>query len=202
MTSLFLMAGGSVAEAATITVPWLGGEVSIAHPDSVVIDQPFDITFSADASTLPAFTALAFHTFLDVSDTVDLTDSTWEYVFSSDDPNWNLSYTGDLGDATTPYTHDVDGYSIRLFDPVNGEWTWIWGDYNDKVEWALHDIVLLDDTSFTLTLDERFAVPTTFDFEVTGAAAAVPALSWPARAGTAFLLICAAASRTMATRRR
>jgi hypothetical protein len=196
-----LLLASQVAGAATITTDWLGAEVSITHPDSVVVGQAFDITFSVDSSTLAPFGVLAFKTYLDASDTIDIADSTWEYIFSSDDPDWNLSFTGDLGDSVTPYTHDASGYSFRLYDPVHTEWTWIWGDYNDAVSWTLHDIVLLDDTSFSLTLDERFNVPTTFDFEVAAAPVAVPATPPQALVGAALLVLAAAARVTAAVRR-
>jgi hypothetical protein len=107
--------GTQVAGAAIITSTWLGGEATITHPDSVAIGETFDIVLSVDSSMLPPSRALSFKTFLDASDTIDVAGSTWEYIFSSDDPNWNLTYSGDLGDSDTPVTHDVDGYSMRLF---------------------------------------------------------------------------------------
>jgi len=193
IASLVLLLGSSATRAATITTDWLGAEVMITHPDSVVLGAAFDITFSVDASTLPASGTLAFKTFLDASDTIDVSNSTWEYIFSSDDPAWNLSFSGNLGDSITPFTHDASGYSVRLYDPVNGERTWIWADYDDRVTWTLHDIVLLDDTSLALTLDAYLTGPTTFDFAVTGAPVAVPALPAPALVAAAFFLVAAAA---------
>jgi len=192
IASLFLLLGSSTTRAATITTDWLGAEVMITHPDSVVLGAAFDITFSVDASTLPASGTLAFRTFLDASDTIDVSSSTWEYIFSSDDPAWNRSFSGNLGDSITPFTHDASEYSLRLYDPVNGERTWIWADYNDRVTWTLYDIVLLDDTSFALTLDAYLTGPTTFDFAVTGAPIAVPAVPAPALAATALALLAAA----------
>lgn len=183
-----MLFGSHAAGAATITTVWLGAEVSITHPDSVVYGETFDISFSVDSSTLPPAGTLAFKTFLDTSDTIDVADSTWEYIFSSDDPDWNLSSSGDLDDSVTPTTHDADGYSIRLFDPVNGERTWIWADYNDRVEWTLRDLVLLDDTTFALTLDEFLNGPTTFVFDVTGVPASAPV---PAVPNAGMLVLCA-----------
>jgi len=143
-----------------------------------------------------------FHATADAGlDEIHVADSTWEYIFSSDDPDWDLFFSGELGDAVTPTAHDADGYSIRLFNPVNGERTWIWADYNDRVEWTLRGLVLLDDTTFALTLDEYLNGPTTFFFDVTGVAASVPALSSPALVGTALGILAAAVIPMTAWRR-
>jgi hypothetical protein len=121
MASLAMLLGSHAAGAATTTTVWLGAEVSITYPDSVVAGETFDISFAVDSSTLPASGVLAFETYLDTTDTVDIAGSTWDYTFSSDDPLWNLFYSGNLGDSTTPTTHDASGYATRLFDPVNGD---------------------------------------------------------------------------------
>jgi hypothetical protein len=71
-----------------------------------------------------------------------------------------------LGDATTPTTHDATGYSIRLYDPINGDYTWLWSDFNDNVAWALHDVVLLEDSDVTLTLEYFMMLPDSFAAQV------------------------------------
>jgi hypothetical protein len=58
MASLAMLCGAHSAGAATITTAWLGDEVSITHPDSVVYGESFDISFSVDGSTLPPSGAL------------------------------------------------------------------------------------------------------------------------------------------------
>ena len=63
-----------------------------------------------------------------------------------------------LGDATTPTTQDAAGRSTRLYDPINGNDTWLFSDYNDPAVWTLQDDVLLTDTTFTLTLQQFFDV--------------------------------------------
>jgi hypothetical protein len=85
-----------------------------------------------------------------------------------------------------------------LFDPVNGERTWIWGDYNDQVTWTLGGLVLLDDTTFSLTLDEYFNVPTTFVFDVMGVPPPVPAVP---KAGMLVLCVLLAGSALWAVGR-
>jgi hypothetical protein len=200
--SLLILFGSHAARAVTTTHTWLGGEVSITTPVTVFYGRPFNISFSVDSSTLAPGSVLAFKTFLDASDTIEVATTSWEYTFISDAPAWNFTLWGVLGDANTPITYDVDGYSIRLFDPVIGERTWIWTDYNDQVVWTLHNFVLLDDTSFALTLDEYFAGPTTFEFDVTGSPEFVPALPAAALMGTALCILAAAAHPTARRRLR
>jgi len=150
----------------TITFDWIGSEVSIITPGDAAYGLPFDISFSIDMSTLPPGDTFAFKTYLDTTDTVDASSATWEYTFISDEPAWNFTLTGALGDVTTPTTHDPSGYSMRLYDPINGEYTWLWSDYNDKVVWTLHDLVLLADTDVTLTLEYFMMLPDSFAAQV------------------------------------
>lgn len=150
----------------TVTFDWIGSEVSITTPGDAAYGQPFDISFSIDMSPLPPGDTFAFKTFLAATDTIDTTGASWEYTFISDEPAWNFSVTGSLGDATTPTTHDASGYSTRLYDPVNGEYTWLWSDYNDRVVWTLHDLVLLADSEFTLSLEYFLMLPDSFAAEV------------------------------------
>ncbi len=164
---LGLFFGLSAAKAATLETTWLGADVLIQYPDSVINGDPFDVSFSVDVSPLPETgDSLAYMTFLDITDTVDVSGSTWEYTFISDNPPWNFTLFGALGDAVMPYTQDPSGVAIRLFDPINVTRTWLWTDYNDKVVWTLHDLVLLGDTSFDLTLHEFIDGPTSFGFDV------------------------------------
>jgi len=176
---------------ATVTFDWIGSEVSIITPGDAAYGQPFDISFSIDMSPLPPGDTFAFKTYLDTNDTIDVSGATWEYTFISDEAPWNLSYFGVLGDVTTPTTHDVTGYSIRLYDPVNGNYTWLWSDFNDKVVWTLHDVVLLSDADFTLTLEYFLLLPDSF-------AAQVQPVPEPS---TAYLL-CAGLCCLAAVRRR
>jgi len=166
--SLVMLSGPQLARgaAATVTFDWIGSEVSIITPGDAAYGQPFDISFSIDMSPLPPGDTFAFKTFLDTTDTVDMTGATWEYTFISDEPAWNFTLSGVLGDATTPTTHDVTGYSMRLYDPINGEYTWLWSEFNDKVVWTLHDVVLLADADFTLTLEYFMLLPDAFAAQV------------------------------------
>jgi hypothetical protein len=143
-------------------------------------------------STLPSGDTFAFKTWLDANDTIDTTGATWTYTFTSNEAPWNFAQSGVLGDVTAPTTHDVTGYSIRLYDPINGEYTWLWSECNDRIVWTLHDLVLLADADFTLTLKYFMMSPVTFDFEV------LPGVSAPEPSTGALLLMglgCLAAAR-------
>jgi hypothetical protein len=199
VASLAMLSGPQAARGAgaTVTFDWIGSEVSIITPGDAAYNQPFDISFSIDMSTLPPGDTFAFKTFLDTNDTIDATGATWTYTFISDEAPWNLSYSGVLGDVTTPTTHDVTGYSIRLFDPVNGNYTWLWSDYNDKIVWTIHDLVLLSDADFTLTLEYFMMLPDSFSAQVLPASIPEPS--------TASLLCgglgCLAAARRKSRKR-
>ena len=193
--SLAMLMGSHAAGAATITYVWLGAEVSITTPDDAAYGQPFDISLSIDTAVMPPGSTLAFTTFLDASDTIDITNAVWDYAFISDEPVWNFTTSGVLGDATTPTTQDAGGYSTRLFDPVNGNYTWLWSDYNDRVVWTLQDLVLLGDTSFTLTLEYFLSTPDSFVFEVLPSASA-PEPSSAALLGLGLCFLAAARRRS------
>jgi hypothetical protein len=194
-----MLLGSHAAGATTISYVWLGADVSITVPGSVTNGETFDISFSVDVSPLAPGNVLAFQTFLEASDTIDVAGSTWEYTFISDSPIWNLSFSGVLGDAITPMTRDANGYSIRLFDPVNGNYTWLWSDWNDRVVWTLHDLVWLDHTSFDLTLANFLMLPDTFSFDAP--TASLPEPSTAALLGMGLCFLAAAANRAAARRR-
>jgi len=198
-TAILLLSGPPFARAAesTVTFDWMGAEVSIMTPDDAAYGLPFAISFSIDMSSLPPGDTFAFKTFLDTTDTIDTSGATWAYTFISDEPAWNFTLSGALGDATTPTTHDPSGYSIRLFDPINGEYTWLWSEFNDQVVWTLYDLVLLADTDFTLTLENFMMLPDAFAFDV------VPGpVPEPSTASLLCLgLCCLAAARRNALRR-
>jgi len=166
---VFVALGVPVTRAATFATTWLGADLLIQYPDSVIYGNPFDISFSVDVSSLPEVpNAYAFTTYLRITDTVDVSGSTWEYTFISDSAVWNFTWYGTLGDYATPYTHDASGYSINSIEPTTSRPnTWLYWDTNDQVVWTLHDLVLLDDTSFNLTLDEYLnPPPASFGFDV------------------------------------
>jgi len=154
------------AAGGTVTFDWIGSEVSIITPGDAAYGLPFDISFSIDMSTLPPGDTFAFKTYLDMTDTIDASSATWEYTFISDEPAWNFTLSGALGDVTTPLAHDASGYSMRLYDPINGDYTWLWSEYNDKVIWTLHDLVLLANTDVTLTLEYFMMLPDSFAAQV------------------------------------
>jgi hypothetical protein len=85
--------------------------------------------------------------------------------------------------------NDASGYSVRLFDPIHGEYTWLFSAYSDKVEWVLRDIVLFEDTTFDLGLELFMSAPETFTFDVT--LATVPAASPGALAALALCFLAA-----------
>lgn len=153
----------------TVTFDWMGSEVAIVASDNRAYGQPFDISFSIDMSTLPPGDTFAFKTYLYASDDIDISGVTWTYTFITDDPApvFGLSFTGVLDDVTTPTTYDGSGYSIRLYDPNYGEYTWLFSDYNDNAIWTLHDVVLLADADFDLTLEYFLMPPVTFGAQVT-----------------------------------
>ena len=95
----------------TVTFDWMGAEVAIITPGDAAGGQPFDISFSIDMSTLPPGDTFAFKTYLDASDTIDISGATWEYTFISDEAPWNFSISGVLGDITTD-----DARRHRLFN--------------------------------------------------------------------------------------
>jgi hypothetical protein len=169
MASVLMLSGPQLARGAesTVTFDWMGAEVAIVSSADRAYGQPFDISFSVDISPRPPGDTFAFETFLYASDAVDLSGTTWTYTFISDVPVQNLLYTGVLGDVTTPTTFDGSGYSIRLYDPEYGDYTWLFSDYNHKVVWTLHDVVLLADADFDLTLQYFLMLPETFSAQVT-----------------------------------
>jgi hypothetical protein len=101
----------------------MGSEGAITTPGDAAYGQPFGISIFIDMSTLPFGDTFAFKTWLDANDTIDTTGATWTYTFTSNEAPWNFAQSGVLGDVTAPTTHDVTGYSIRLYDPINGEYT-------------------------------------------------------------------------------
>jgi len=193
VASLTMLSGPHLASGAELTVAfdWMGAEVAIITPGDAAYGQPFDISFSIDMSALPPGDTFAFKTYLDASDTIDISGATWEYTFISDEAPWNFSITGVLGDVTTPTTHDVTGYSMRLYDPINGNYTWLWSDYNDRVVWTLHDVVLLADTDITLSLENFLMLPVSFAADVLPASIPEPSTAALLWAG----LACIAAAR-------
>jgi hypothetical protein len=195
MASLAMLLWAHTATATTITLTWLGAEISFTHPDNVAYGESFDVSFAIDSSTVAPGNTLAFETSLGMSDTVDATGALWEYAFTSDDAFWNVSTSGVLGDALTPTTHDATGYATRLLDPYNGQYTWLWSSYNDRVVWTLQGLVLLDDTRFALTLGLYLGAPETFSFDLVGSTGTVPEPS-PATLVALGLAILAAARRS------
>ena len=169
MASLMMLSGPQLARGAesTVTFDWMSAEVAIVTSDNRAYGQPFDISFSVDISPRPPGDTFAFETFLYASDDIDISGVTWTYTFISDVPVQNLIHTGVLGDVTTPTTYDGSGYSIRLYDPEYGDYTWLFSDYNQKVIWTLHDVVLLANADFDLTLEYFMMLPVTFSAEVT-----------------------------------
>jgi VCBS repeat-containing protein len=133
---------------------WGGATVSITYPDKVTYQTEFDVSFTVDASTMGTFDAIAFLSTLGMSQTVDLSIATWSYTFVSDDPAWNFSYTGTLGDEVSPWHVTDTQYVVEFADPVTSPYTWVWHDYNDRVTWSLNDMIIEGDTTFTLRLDD------------------------------------------------
>jgi hypothetical protein len=115
---IVMLFGANTAKAESITSTWLGAEVAFILPDVVTYGEAFDISFSIDTATAEPSITLAFMTFLDMSDTLTAAGSAWEYEFISNEDPWSLVLSGDFGDATTPTTHDADGYSSRFYDPI------------------------------------------------------------------------------------
>jgi Ca2+-binding RTX toxin-like protein len=137
------------------TQDWGGTTLTITYPDKVTYQTAFDITFSVDASTMGDYDAIAFLSTLGMSKTVDLSQATWDYSFVSADSGWNYSYTGVLGDSTTPWSATDTQYIINFADPLTSPYTWLWGYYGDMVTWSINGMIIQDDTTFTLRLDDQ-----------------------------------------------
>lgn len=184
-----MLFGANAAKAESITSTWLGAEVSFILPEVVTYGEAFDISFSIDTATAEPSITLAFMTFLDMSDTLNTAGSAWEYEFISNEDPWDLVLFGDFGDATTPTTHDADGYSSRFYDPINGNYTWLWSDYEDKVVWTLHDLVLHETTNFELTIQAFMMAPVSFAIDVVETPLQVPEPSSAALLGLGMCLL-------------
>lgn len=200
-----ILLGSHAARAVTVYYSLLGAEVAVGFPDWIDYGSAFDISFSVDVSTMAPGNTLAFKTYLDTTDTIDLSGSTWEYTFSSDEPAWNFTLFGTPGDATMPMTHDASGYSLRLYDPINGDYTWLWSSFNDRVEWTLRNVILNQDTLFSLTLELFMTAPETFITAVPQNVLPEPssrALAALALAGLVLAARTAAARRSAAATRR
>jgi len=201
VASVAMSFGVNAANAETITNTWLGAEVSFILPDVVTYGEALDISFSIDTATAEPSITLAFMTFLDMSDTLTATDSPWEYEFISLEDQWNLTLFGVFGDATTPTTYDASGYSSRFYDPINGNYTWLWSDYEDKVVWTLHDLVLHDETNVELTIQAFMMAPVSFAIDVVETPPQIPEPSSAALLGLGLCLL-ATRSRRAALRQR
>ena len=201
VASVAMSFGVNAARAETITNTWLGAEVSFILPDVVTYGEALDISFSIDTATAEPSITLAFMTFLDMSDTLTATNSPWEYEFISLEDQWNLTLFGVFGDATTPTTYDASGYSSRFYDPINGNYTWLWSDYEDKVVWTLHDLVLHEATNVELTIQAFMMAPVSFAIDVVETPPQIPEPSSAALLGLGLCLL-ATCSRRAALRRR
>jgi Ca2+-binding RTX toxin-like protein len=136
------------------TQDWGGTTLTITYPDKVTYQTAFDITFSIDASTMGDYDAIAFLSTLGMSKTVNLSQATWGYSFVSEDSGWSYSYTGALGEPTTPWSATDSQYIINFADPVTSPYTWLWGYYGDMVTWSINGMIIEADTTFTLRLDD------------------------------------------------
>lgn len=142
------------ASASSFTQEWSGATVSIIYPEKVTYNTAFDLSFSVDASTMTDFDAIAFLSGLNISNTVDLSGATWSYLFSSDDPAWNWSFSGVLGDSFATVESSASGYQVAFTDPLTTPHSWLWQAYSDKVTWTIQNMIIQDHTSFALTLDD------------------------------------------------
>lgn len=143
------------ASASSFTQEWSGATVSILYPEKVTYNTAFDLSFSVDASTMTDFDAIAFISGLSISNTVNLSSATWNYLFSSDDPAWNWNFSGVLGDSFATVETSASGYQVAFTDPLNAPpYTWLSQYYSDKVTWTIQNMIIQDDTSFALTLDD------------------------------------------------
>ena len=202
--SFSVLLGAHPARAVTVYYSLIGAEVAIRFPDWIDYGSAFDISFSVDVSPMVPGNTLAFKTYLDTTDTIDLSGSTWEYTFASDEPVWNFTLFGTPGDATMPMTHDASGYSLRLYDPINGDYTWLWSSFNDRVVWTLRNVILNQDTRFSLTLELFLTAPETFVADVPQNVLPEPssrALAALGLAGLALAARSAGARRSPAARR-
>ncbi len=167
---LFCWAGLVQAGTITDTIAWYVdntdpnsdfiADIIMVYPDKVTYGDYFDISFMVDSASMAPGVGgmLAFLPYVQVSDTVDLSQATWSQVYGSDDIGFHGDFNGNLGDSYAPYTSDSNGYNIgALVDPYfnqfGSDYTWLDQSYNDNVTWTLHDFIIQDHTSFTITLD-------------------------------------------------
>jgi hypothetical protein len=190
-----MLFGGNAAKAEIIKSTWMGAEVAFIFPDVRAYDEALDISFSIDTATAEPSITLAFMTFLDMSDTLTSAGSAWDYEFTSNEAPWNLVLSGTFGDATTPTTHDASGSSSRFYDPINGNYTWLWSDYEDKVMWTLHDLVLHEETNIELTLQAFMTAPVSFAIDVGERPPLIPEPSSAALLGLGLCLLAARCRR-------
>ncbi len=150
------------AEAAVIETVgnWSGLEVTIVSPaDKITFGTPFDLGFRIDSSVLPAGSDfVAFGTTVSFSNTVDLSAAQWSYTLTSDDPAFNASFTGALGDVFTPVS---GSFQVRLLDPFLFDplfnfdgFSFLDGDFNDQIVWSISNIIIAGDTTVGLRLDD------------------------------------------------
>ncbi|HEX6362177.1 MAG TPA: PEP-CTERM sorting domain-containing protein [Albitalea sp.] len=146
----------AAAQERLTTGTWSGLGVTLISPDYKVIQYtPFDLAFVVDSSPIGSGDPRAFLASLTLSDTVDLSGALWQYTLTSDDPAYNVTFSGQLGDVFTPI-HGVN--EITLVDPFMQSWwnvdgaTMLWPEYRDQVRWDFTNIVIDGNTDVSLRL--------------------------------------------------
>lgn len=154
---IFVLGNLNIAKAVSVNWDALGLDVEVTYPDKVTYGDPFGISFFIDSSDLDTYDMMAFIPNIWISNTVDFSNVTWREVITSEDPNYNYDYSGNLGDIHSQYTTVNGGYNIRLLDPYtlpySSGYTWLERSFSDQVTWSLNNFIIQDNTFFNIELD-------------------------------------------------
>ncbi|MCB1914918.1 MAG: PEP-CTERM sorting domain-containing protein [Rhodocyclaceae bacterium] len=150
----------ATAQVLETTGSWAGLDVTMRSPaDKITFGTPFDVGFIVDSAALPDSSDFAaFKSTVHFSNTVDLSAAQWSYRLFSDDPAFNASFSGLVGDAIAPVS---GSFALDLVDPFYLGRTFggfgfsqLDGEFNDRIEWSITNIIIAGNTDFGLTLDD------------------------------------------------
>jgi len=144
------------------TGTWAGLNVTITSPDKVTFNTAFELSFLMDASTLAIGDPVAFTSRVSLDNSVGLAGAQWSYQYLSTTPPASQSRSGALGDSYALLSPAGPGRTaIQLVDPVAWDATFnpdgfsfLSGEFHDRVRWTLSNLVISADINVGLTLDD------------------------------------------------